>query len=267
MADSDTKRAEKLIALRDAEYSKQANFRQLWQDTADWILPMFGRIQTEVVAGERFGETLHDVTARGSARKMASGLSSEIIPPGQEFFDFKSADRGLRDDGQSQEYLAQITEDVHEIMFDSNFIQEFDAAVLSLVTFGISDTYPKWAANEGLRYMTYPIGSYQVRENSDGIIDTKIITLRRTARQLFHRYGLNIGEKVRKGELTQAVVISAPSLDPGVKRGAEALRAQTSRTSRAISKDSWRHYSAVADSAGSHCHQSATVFVDIEGQP
>lgn len=198
VTESEKKRCEKLIALRDAEYAKQSNFRNLWQDTADWILPMFGRIQDQVVAGERFGQTLYDVTARVEARLMASGLSSEIIPPGQEFFDFKSADRDNRDDGLVQEYLAQLTEDVHAILFDSNFIEEFNGAVLSLIVFGTCDIFPRWTATEGLRFITYPIGSYQIRENSSGIIDTKILTVKRTARQLFDRYGKAIGEKVRK---------------------------------------------------------------------
>lgn len=197
MSESEQKRAEKLIALRDSLYSDQANFRTLWQDTADWILPMFGRIMDDFARGERVGETLYDITARDAARKMASGLSSEIIPPGQEFFDLKAQGREFVDDPESEEYLAELSEQLHEILFDTNFVPEFDAGILSLITFGIADTFPEFSADDGLTFRTFPIGSFQIRENSKGVIDTKVITVKRTARQLFQRYGNKIGKNVR----------------------------------------------------------------------
>lgn len=195
---SETKRAEKVIAIRDAAHSRQANFRQLWQDTADWILPMFAKITTVRTPGEPLGVELYDITARTEARNMSSGLSAQVVPAGQEFFDLQSNDRTVEDDAEVQEYLATLTEDTHEEMFGSNFMEEFNAALLSLIAFGMSDTHPKWSLKTGLSYRTSAIGSFQVRENSDGIIDTKIITLKRTARQLAQQFGVkNLGDKVR----------------------------------------------------------------------
>lgn len=202
---SETKRAEAIIAIRDAEHSRQSNFRQLWQDTADWILPMFAKITTRREPGEPLGPELYDITARTEARNMSSGLSAQVVPAGQEFFDLQSNDRTLADDPQVQEYLARLTEDVHEEMFGSNFMEEFNAAILSLVVFGISDTFPRWTRKTGLIYRTSPIGSYQVRENSDGIIDTKIITVKRTARQLLQQFGQKaLGPKVIEAMEAQA---------------------------------------------------------------
>jgi hypothetical protein len=195
-------RAEKVIAVRDAEMSRQSNFRQLWQDTADWILPMMARITTTRTPGEPLGAELYDITARTEARNMASGLSAQIIPAGHEFFDLQTSDRTLVDDPEVQEYLARLTEGVHEEMFATNFIEELNAALLSLVSFGISDIFPHWS--NGLVYRTYPIGSYQVRESADGIIDTKILTVKRTARQLYQKYGEAIGDHVRKALEAQA---------------------------------------------------------------
>jgi hypothetical protein len=197
-SESETKRAERIIAIRDAELSSQANFRNLWQDTADWILPMFAKIQTQRVPGEPLGTELHDITGRTEGRGMASGLSSLVIPAGQEFYDLQSGDRDVRDDAEVEEYLAELTEDAHEEMFGTNFIEEFNAALESLVFFGNSDTFPNWTVKTGLTYRTYPIGSYQLRENKDGIIDTKILTVKRTARQLKQQFPDTIGEHVKK---------------------------------------------------------------------
>ncbi len=197
MAD-DTKRAEAVISLRDAAFSEQANFRNLWQETADWELPMFAKIQTQRVPGETLGTELHDITARTDGRSMASGLSSLTIPAGQEFFDLKSSDRENRDDAEVEEYLSELTEDVHEAMFGTNFIEEYNSALESEVFFGNAAVFPNWSVKTGLAYRSYPIGSYQVRENSDGKIDTFILTVKRTARQLKQQFGDSIGTHVTK---------------------------------------------------------------------
>lgn len=196
--ESEQKRAEGIIAIRDAELSSQANFRTLWQDTADWILPMFAKIQTQRVPGEPLGVELHDITARTEARNMASGLSSAIIPAGQQFFDLRAGNRDVRDDAEVEEYLSELTEDVHEEMFGTNFMEEFNAALTSLIVFGNSCTLPRWTVKTGLVYRTYPIGSYQMRADSDGKIDTLILTLKRTSRQLEQMFPKTIGEHVKK---------------------------------------------------------------------
>lgn len=205
MADeSETKRAERIIATRDAELSRQANFRNLWQDTADWELPMFAKIQTQRVPGEPLGTYLHDITARTEGRGMASGLSSLVIPAGQEFYDLQSGDRDVRDDAEVEEYLAELTEDVHGEMFDTNFIEELNSALESLIFFGNADVFANWTVKAGLTYRSYPIGSYQIKEDSNGKIDTKILTLKRTARQLKQQFGDSVGEHVKRALDQQA---------------------------------------------------------------
>ncbi len=196
--EAEIKRAERIIAIRDAELSSQANFRTLWQDTADWELPMFAKIQTQRVPGEPLGVELHDITARTEGRNMASDLTSLIVPAGQEFFDLKAADRELRDDAEVQEYLSELTEDVHEEMFGTNFIEEFSTGLESLVFFGNANVFPNWTKKTGLNYRSYPIGSYQLRQNKDGKIDTLILSVKRTARQLDQEFPDTIGEHVKK---------------------------------------------------------------------
>ena len=196
--EAETRRAERIIAIRDAELSSQANFRSLWQETADWELPMFAKIQTQRVPGEPLGVELHDITVRTEGRSMASGLSSLIIPAGQEFYDLQSGDRDVRDDAEVEEYLAELTEDAHEEMFGTNFIEEFNSALESLVFFGNASLFPRWTKTTGLTYRSYDIGSYQIRQNKDGKIDTKILTVSRTARQLEQEFPDTIGEHVKK---------------------------------------------------------------------
>ena len=199
---SEQKISENVINLRDDAWSKQQNFRNLWQDTADWILPMFGRIQTQRAPGERLGVHLSDVTARTEARNMASGLSAQIIPPDQTFYDLQ--DGGFEEDNENVEYLGRLTEATHSILFDSNFKEEFDDALLSEVVFGNANLFPSWTPKHGLNHRNYPIGSYQIRRNENGIVDTVILTLPRTARQLQQRYPKTIGENVKKALESEA---------------------------------------------------------------
>ena len=129
---------------------------------------------------------------------MASGLSSAIIPAGQEFFDLRSADKEVRDDAEVEEYLSELTEDVHQEMFATNFIEEFNVNLISLIVFGNAGTLPRWTVKTGLVYRTYPIGSYQLRQDEDGKTDTFLVTVKRTARQLKKQFPKTIGENVTK---------------------------------------------------------------------
>jgi hypothetical protein len=228
---SETKTAEHVIRLRDDSLAEQFNFRSLWQDTADWILPMFGRITSVRTPGERLGVHLSDVTARTEARNMASGLSAQIIPPDSTFFELQGDDRDNRDDGEIEEYMGELSEDTHSILFDSNFKEEFDGSLQSHLVFGNACLFPKWSVKRGLTHRSYPIGSYQLRQDEDGIIDTLILTVKRTARQLHQQFGNKIGPQVRKALEDEALGRESNDLFDII----QIVRPRTDRDVRSIS--------------------------------
>lgn len=197
MADENAK---EIIALRDREKAKQANFRSLWQDISDMGTPFIKPIQREATPGDELMHNIFDITMMEESENMASGLSNNITPPGQEFFALRAADRRLNKNNRVRRYLAMATEQLHQALADSNFLTQTDISLLMWLQFGISCQWAEWTVKHGLNFRDYGIGMWQVMENEAGIIDTLILTIPKTARQCVQEFKL---EKVGKS-ITEA---------------------------------------------------------------
>lgn len=190
-------KAKEIITLRDRELSKQLNFRNLWQDTADLQYTLENKIVNTRTPGEPLTTHLIDTTAKTEKDNMTSGLISQLIPAGQEFFGLRASDRKVNALQNIERYFSMITEAAHEAMFGSNFMLQLDNTIKSEIVFGTGNIFSGWRFGKGLFYRDYPIGSYQVIENEMGIIDTMILTVKKTAAQAQERFGNNIGQNVK----------------------------------------------------------------------
>jgi hypothetical protein len=142
--------AEEIIALRDREKSKLGNYYSLCQDAADLMFPRDNQITTKSAPGSPQNTGVHDVTAEKESENMASGISAQLIPPGQEFFALRASRRELNDMQSVREYLDRITELTHEELFVSNFLMELNETLRSLIVFGTSNIYSEWTVDTGL---------------------------------------------------------------------------------------------------------------------
>ena len=198
--------AKEIIALRDRELSRQSNFRNLWQDTADLMYTLENKIVNTRTPGEPLTTHLHDITAKTEKDNMTSGLISQLIPAGQEFFGLRASDRKLNALQNIERYFSQITEGAHEEMFNSNFMLQLDNTIKSEIVFGTGNIFSDWRFGKGLFYRDYPIGSYQVLENDMGIIDTMIMTIPKTASQAEEKFGDKLGPLVKAALAKEADV-------------------------------------------------------------
>jgi len=183
-----TNKAKELIALRDREKARQNNFRSLWQSTADLIFPQTHGITSTVFAGTDLMTHLFDTTGLEEAENTSSNIVSSLFPPGQRFWNV-STPHYLDDDEEVSEYLPYLVEQVHENIFNSNFIAQISNTVHYWFVFGTGAIYSDWTTKLGLNYRDYAIGSYQCIENEAGNIDTIIITCPMTAAQIIEKFG------------------------------------------------------------------------------
>lgn len=196
---AEDERAKKIINLRDRELSKQATFRSLWQETADLMFPRENQITNIQMAGTDKSRNIFNTTAVFDSQDMASGLSAAFIPSGQLFFGLKAKDRELAENDNVRRYLSIATEITHDELFESNFMLQFNETLRSLVVFGTGNLYSEWDRKRlGLNFRDWDAAFYQIRENSQGIVDTVILSFPLTARQAKQEFGDNAGEKVLK---------------------------------------------------------------------
>lgn len=175
------KKAQDIIALEQRERGQQANFRTLWQDTADLMYPRENQIVDMTMPGENKTNHIFDVTAVLESQNMASGLAQNLVPPGNKFFALKTLDRRLRDVENIKRYFSTITEITHEKLFASNFMLQLIETLRSLVVFGTGNLFSEFKT--GLVFKDFAIGTYQIFENANGSVDTMILKYPLTAKQ------------------------------------------------------------------------------------
>ncbi len=174
-------RAQDIIKLEERERGKQANFRTLWQNTADLTYPRENQIVDKTVPGETKTDRIYDPTAIMESQNMASGLAQNLVPPGQKFFALKAGDRALQEIESVKRYLSIATEITHDQLFSSNFMLQLTETLRSLVVFGTGNLFSEYTTL--LNFKDYAIGTYQILENSEGRVDTMILRFPLTARQ------------------------------------------------------------------------------------
>lgn len=191
-------RAKEIVALRDREKANQSNFRNLWQSTADLIFPQTIGIQRTITPGTELMNSLFDTTGVEEAENTSSNIVSSLFPPGQKFFSV-TVPQYLRDDEDVQEYLPYLIEQVHEQIFNSNYIAQVSNTIHYWFVFGTGSLYSDWKKKLGLYYRDYSIGTYQCLENAAGVIDTKILTCPMTAAQCVEKFGFeNVGKSIQE---------------------------------------------------------------------
>ncbi len=190
------KRAEEIIRLYDAEETKAANSRSLFQDVAEYVVPRQDQITQISSPGSPKTDHLLDSTAVLAAQEMRSGLSNHLVPPGQKFFGFRATKREIGESEDVKRWLSSAADVEHEQLFASNFSEQLDLTLLADSVFGTGCLFSEYKTS--LNFRDYDIGSYLPMENSKRVVDAILVKFVFTARQAFDKWGEKAGEKVGK---------------------------------------------------------------------
>lgn len=189
-------KATNLIALYDREWSRSANFKTLYQNTADLIFPRENQITRIEHPGRDKSTDVVDPTGVMASIEMASGLSINLFPPGQRFYNVIMSDRRLNELEDVKQALGRITEISHEKRANSNFMLQANETLRSISVFGTGNLFSEWVPGIGLNYRDYDVGQYLIMENNKGRIDTMMIKFPYTARQAEQEWGEKAGKSV-----------------------------------------------------------------------
>ncbi|KKK98374.1 hypothetical protein LCGC14_2643380, partial [marine sediment metagenome] len=185
---------EEIINVRNIELSAQSNIRNLWQETSDFVYP-YVQITSKFEAGTPRTREIFDLTPLLDSEDMVSNLKHVLFPAGQVFFAIKVGNSTKLPDG-IQRYISMLTEVAHDHIFNSNFITELDEVLRSLIHFGPASIFSEWTPKTGLNYRNTVIGTYQLIENSNKLIDGIIITVEYTPKQAIEEFGDKAGKDV-----------------------------------------------------------------------
>lgn len=187
-------KAKGIIKEQEREETKAANFRNLYQEVADHMLPRENQIIGVRTPGEDKSQQIFDPTAMLDLQDMASGLSAAFFPPGETAFGLTVKNREIANKDNIKRYLASASEITHEELFASNFMLQLNETLSSLIGFGTGNLFSEWKLS--LNFKDWDVSFYVIKENSSGLIDTVIIKFPLTARQAIQEFGDDAGEKV-----------------------------------------------------------------------
>jgi len=187
-------KAVELITLFDKEWGMDGNFRSIYQEVADVMFPRESDITVTRAEGDVKGRHIVDTTGMTASIDMAAGLSINLFPPGDKFYNVRMADDALNEIPAVKRKLAEITEISHEKRANSNFMLQANETLRSLGTFGTGNMFSEWVPGVGLNYKDYDIGMYTFLENAQGLVDTMLIQFPFTAKQAFQKWGKDAGE-------------------------------------------------------------------------
>ncbi len=187
-------KAKQIIKEQEREEQKASNFRNLYQEVADHMLPRENQIIGVRTPGEDKSQQIFDPTAMLDLQDMASGLSAAFFPPGELAFGLTVKDRELANRDHIKRYLALAAQIAHDEIFASNFMLQLNETLSSLIGFGTGNLYSEW--NLGLNYKDWDVSFYTFKQSSAGLVDTMLLKYPLTARQAVQEFGDNAGIKV-----------------------------------------------------------------------
>jgi len=187
-------RAKEIIKEQDREEQKASNFRNLYQEVADHMLPRENQIIGVRTPGEDKSQQIFDPTAMLDLQDMVSGLSAVFFPPGELAFGLTVKNRELANRDNVKRYLALASQITHDELFASNFMLQLNETLSSLIGFGTGNLFSEWKL--GLNFKDWDVSFYTIKQNSAGIVDTVLIKFPLTARQAIQEFGDAAGEKV-----------------------------------------------------------------------
>ena len=189
-----------LIKNYDYLWSQQANFRQLWNTTAQYVLPAWDNFVGELAEGINRNTRLFDATAVTANERFAAAMEQMLTPRTQKWHKIVPVDSEMEDDQEVHKYLDSVT----NILFSqryrpkANFASQCDECYLSLGAFGNAAMFIDEMPGVTIRYRSVPLNEIVWSLDHSGMVDTVFRKFRFTAKQALQAWGDNAGEKVKE---------------------------------------------------------------------
>ena len=192
-------------AARAQELEVQAsNFRNVWQEIHDFVLPNRDPIISRVMQGQKETDFLFDSSPTHALILAAAAMGGLTTPQNMQWFRYITADHGLNQLQEVGAWMEDTSMRARAVFNNSNFASEDHMIRVDLLGFGTAalmmDIKTARASGfPGFVFRTLPAGSYVIAEDADGIVDTVYRKLNMSAAAIIRRWGPEMaGQFVRE---------------------------------------------------------------------
>lgn len=176
----------KLVERYEALKEPRTVWQTLWDDIAKYVVPrrlpgMNGASQSPSVTNESL---LFDTTAVNANMTLANGQLAWMSPLESPWFAFEP----LKQNDTAKRWLADATTTARNELAVSPFYTAVHEFYLDRGAFGTSCIYIEPGRRSAINAQVWPVGSFVIDEDEDGIVDTVIREFTLTARQAEQKF-------------------------------------------------------------------------------
>ncbi len=198
--------AHRLIQRYDSLLQDSANFRNMWQDLADYIQPNKNTIVRKTAPGQKRTDRVLDSTAIVSNNRLAAFIAGSLTNMTIKWFSLKLDNEDLNNNQEVLRWLDQSRDVMLKWFRSSNFNTESQEVYRDLGGFGtgcvLHDEKPRRDNGfGGFLFRAEACGSYVVAENPDGLVDSIWRLIQLTPMQLKKRWGVESLSKQMQAKL------------------------------------------------------------------
>lgn len=183
--------ANTLIQHYQVLWQQQANFRSLWNVTAQFVMPAWDNFVGEFAEGVNRNTRIFDSTAIIANERFAACMEAMLTPRSQIWHKLKPADEELADNPSIQRYF----DTVNKILFgaryhpEANFASQTDECYMSLGGYGNNLMFIDECVGKHIRYRSVPLSELCWALNHQGSVDTVYRKFRYSAKQAVQHWG------------------------------------------------------------------------------
>ena len=197
-------------------WSQQANFRNLWNTAAQFVMPAWDNFIGEFSEGVNRNTRIFDSTAITANQRFAAAMEAMLTPRSQVWHKLMAGDEELNDSSAVQQYLDQVNKILFAARYhpEANFASQTDECYMSLGAFGNNALYTDEVPGKCLRYRSMPLSEVCWALNHQGMVDTVYRKFKYSAKQAIQHWGkdavpLGIAKMFAKSPYTEVEFLHA----------------------------------------------------------
>jgi len=193
---SNEKKVAELLKRAETLEANKQNFLTVFQEVSDYFRPVKSNIIVKKEAGDKsIFNKIFDSYPIVAVETLASVLNGILTNKASRWFNIQTVDEVLAEDNDVSNWLSDATDILWAKLYSpqSGFEQALLEAYKDDVTFGTMATMIEPSKSFDLVFNTLSIKDYLIAENDEGRIDSLILKVQMTARQMLQKWGEDRG--------------------------------------------------------------------------
>lgn len=192
--------ARSLVRHYEYLWNEQANFRTLWNSTAQYVMPAWDNFIGELTEGIVRTSRIFDATGVSANERFAAAMEQMLTPRTQMWHDIVPGDEELREDEEVQEYCSLVRKILFRARYrpGANFASQADECYMSLGAFGNNTLLVDELRGRHLLYRSIPLNQIVWALNAAGIVDTLYRKFPWSAKQCMESWGDRCPEQIKR---------------------------------------------------------------------